>query len=65
PATWYAGLLHDIDEFKSDRNFKICIVSQSSKQSMSINEDLNRRYPDLKIEILIGSDSGATKKDYF
>ena len=65
PAKWEAGLLKDIDEFKSDPNFRICIVSQSTKQAMSINEDLNRRYPDLKIKILTGSDSGATKKDYF
>ncbi|MFM7985958.1 MAG: hypothetical protein ACKPKO_42245 [Candidatus Fonsibacter sp.] len=57
--------MKDIDEFNSDPNFKICIVSQASKQAMSINEDLNRRYPDLKINILTGSDSGATKNDYF
>ncbi|MFM7989370.1 MAG: hypothetical protein ACKPKO_59660, partial [Candidatus Fonsibacter sp.] len=46
-------------------NFRICIVSHSSKQAMSINKDLNRIYPDLKIKILTGSDSGATKKDNF
>ena len=32
---------------------------------MSINEDLIRRYPELKIKILTGSDSGTTKKEYF
>jgi len=65
PDKLEAGLLKDIDEFKSDPNFKLRIVSQSSKQAMSTNEDLNRRYPDLKINILTGSDSGATKKEYF
>ena len=55
PATWEAGLLKDIDEFRnSDPNFRICIVSQSSKQAMSINEDLVLKFPELKIWILIG-----------
>ena len=40
-ATWEAGLLKDIDELrKNEPNFRICIVSQSSKQAMSINEGL-------------------------
>ena len=59
------GLLKAIDEFKKHPpNFRISIVSQSSKQAMSINEDLIRRYPELKINILAGSDSGMTKKEY-
>ena len=54
-AKWEAGLLKDIDEFRnSDPNFRICIVSQSSKQAMSINEDLVLKFPELKIRILIG-----------
>ena len=36
PAKWEDGLRKDIDTFKnSDPNFKIYIVSQSSKQAMS------------------------------
>ena len=40
------GLLKGIDEFKNaDPNFRICIVSQSSRPAMSINEDLIRKVP--------------------
>ena len=65
PANWEAGLLNDIDEFQNaDPNFRIRIVSQSFKQAISSNDDLIRRYPELKIKILSGSDSGMTTKEY-
>ena len=61
-AKWEARLLHDINKFNNyEPNFKICIVSQSSNQSINTNEDLIRKYPDLKIKLLTGSDSGITK----
>ena len=61
-AKWEARLLHDINKFNNyEPNFKICIVSQSSNQTMSVNDDLVQKYPALKINILTGSDSGITK----
>ena len=58
--------MKDIDEFKNnDPNIKICIIPQSSKQAMSINANLIRNHPALNINILTGSDSGMTKKEYF
>ena len=46
PATWAAGMLNYIAEVKrADPNFRICIVSQLSKQAMGINEDMLWRYP--------------------
>lgn len=66
PANSDVGLLKDIYDFKkSDPNFRVCIVSQSSTQAMSINNDLIRRYAKLNIHILTGSDSGMAQKDYF
>lgn len=66
PAIWEDGLHKDIDNVKnSDPNFKICIVSQSSKQAMSLHDDIMRRHSDLKINVLTGYDSGITKKACF
>ena len=49
-------LSKDIDEFKkTDPTFRICIVSHSSKQAMSINADLICRYPELNIKIQTGA----------
>ena len=54
-----------VHEFtRADSSFRIFIVLQSSEQAMSINEDLIRRYPESKIKILTGSDSGMIKKAY-
>ena len=55
-----------IDKFKNiDSNFRICIISQSSKQCMSLNDDIMNKHPKLKIKMLTGTDSGITKKDFF
>ena len=51
--------------YKDDSSFRVCIVSQSSAQAISIEEDLKTRFPDLKLERLIGLDNGFTKKEYF
>ena len=49
-AKWEVGLLKDIDEFKMS-------------PAMSINEDLIRKYPELKINVIMGSNSGITKNE--
>jgi hypothetical protein len=56
----------DLEKFyKDDSSFRVCIVSQSSMQAVSIEEDLKTRFPHLKVKRLIGLDSGLTKKEYF
>ena len=47
-----------------DPNFRICIISQSSKQCMSLEDDIMKKHPELKIKMLTGTDSGVTKKAY-
>ena len=66
PAIWEDEMYKDIDEFKNmDPNFRICIISQSSKQCMSLNDNIMKKHPELKINMLTGTDSGITKKAYF
>ena len=65
-AKWEAKLHRDLETFyNEDKTFRICIVSQSSTQGLSLEEDLTRRFPLLKIKRLVGMDSGLTKKEYF
>lgn len=62
---WEQGLHRDIETFKQqDPKFRICIVSQSSSQIVSLEEDLKRRFPDIKVKRLIGIDGGETKKKF-
>ena len=62
---WEQGLHKDIETFKQqDPRFRICIVSQSSSQAISLEEDLKTRFPDLKVKRLIGIDGGETKKQF-
>ena len=62
---WEATLHKDIETFKQeDPSFRICIVSQSSTQALSLESDLQTRFPDLKVKRLIGIDSGETKKQF-
>jgi len=62
---WEATLHKDIETFKQeDPTFRICIVSQSSTQALSLESDLQTRFPELKVKRLIGIDSGQTKKQF-
>ena len=55
----------DIETFRQqDPLFRVCIVSQSSSQAISLEEDLKTRFPDLKVKRLIGIDGGETKKQF-
>ena len=66
PANWEDEMYKDIDEFKNmDPNFRICIISQSSKQCMSLNDNIMKKDPELKIKMLTGTHSGITKTVYF
>ena len=52
PAIWEDEMYKDIDEFKNmDPNFRICIISQSSKQCMSLNDNIMKKHPELKIKM--------------
>jgi hypothetical protein len=65
-AKWEAKLHRDLEGFyQSDPGFRVCIVSQSSGQALSLESDLGDRFPHLKIKRLVGIDSGMTKKQYF
>jgi hypothetical protein len=60
---WENQLHNDIEKFKiDDPDFKICICSQSAKLAENLNNDLQDKYPNLKILKLTGLDSGKTKK---
>ena len=62
---WEATLHKDLETFQQeDPNFRVCIVSQSSTQALSLEEDLRTRFPLLKVKRLIGIDSGGTKKQF-
>ena len=62
---WENQLYNDIENFKlDDPNFKICICSQSAKLAEILKNDLQDKYPNLKILKLTGLDSGKTKKDF-
>ena len=62
---WENELYNDIEKFKlEDPNFKICICSQSATLAVNLHDDLEVRYPDLKIANLTGLDSGKTKKNF-
>ena len=66
PAKWEYNTYKDIDKFKNiDPNFRICIISQSSKHCMSLNGDIMQKYIELKINMLTGTDSVNTKQAYF
>ena len=63
---WEAKMHKDLEKFyKDDSSFRVCIVSQSSTQALSIEEDLKTRFPYLKVKRLIGLNSGLTKKEFF
>ena len=60
---WDAKLHSDLENFyKNDSSFRVCIVSQSSNQALSIEEDCRGRFPYLNIKRLIGMDSGRRKR---
>ena len=62
---WEAKLHSDMENFcKIDQSLRVCVVSESSNQAVSIEEDLGGRFPYLKVKRLIGIDSGMTKKEY-
>ena len=49
PAKWEDKMYKDIEKLKNiDPNFRICIISQSSKQCMSLNDDIMKKHPELK-----------------
>jgi hypothetical protein len=57
------GCMRDLERFYAeDKNFRVCIVSQSSTQALSLEEDLKTRFPHLTVKRLVGLDSGETKK---
>ena len=57
--------MHGIYTFKrDDPNFRIRIISQRSKQGMSVQDNLNHRRPDLKIKVLTWAESGITKTQF-
>lgn len=62
---WEQGLHKDLETFqRQDPTFRVCIVSQSSTQALSLEEDLRTRFPNLKVKRLVGIDSGETKKQF-
>jgi len=62
---WEATLHSDIERFyNEDPSFLICVVSQSSSQAQSLEEDLKKRFSQLVVKRLVGLDSGETKKQF-
>ena len=63
PIKWERQLHADLERYyEQDRGFRVCIVSQSSTQALSLEEDLKQRFPHLSVKRLVGLDSGETKK---
>ena len=62
---WEMQLQDDLERFyEEDKNFRICIVSQSSNQALSLEDALKEKCPHLNVQRLVGLDSGKTKKDF-
>jgi hypothetical protein len=60
---WETQLHSDLKRFhEQDHNFRVCIVSQSSSQAVSLEESLRDKFPNLTVRRLVGTDCGATKK---
>jgi hypothetical protein len=65
PVKWEKQLHRDIESFyEEDKGFRTGIVSQSSSQVLSLEQDLRERFPHLTIKRLVGVDSGETKKQF-
>ena len=46
---WEVKMHKDFEKFYRDvSSFRVCCISQSSTQALSIEEDLKTRFPDLK-----------------
>ena len=62
---WEMQLQDDLERFYAeDKNFRVCIASQSSNQALSLEDALKEKYPHLNVQRLVGLDSGKTKKDF-
>ena len=62
PTKWEAGLHSDLERFYAeDKNFRVCIVSQSSTQALSLEEDLKTRFPHLTVKRLAGWIAGRRR----
>jgi hypothetical protein len=63
-SKWETQLHADLQRFhRADAGFRVCIVSQSSSQAVSLEESLRDKFPNLRVRRLVGTDSGATKKE--
>ena len=62
---WERQLHGDIERFHGqDPKFRVAVVSQSSTQALSLEEDLRQRFPSICVRRLVGLDSGETKKQF-
>ncbi|MFM7989316.1 MAG: hypothetical protein ACKPKO_59380, partial [Candidatus Fonsibacter sp.] len=60
---WNTQLDADLAKYYAeDPQFRVCIVSQSSTKVLVLETELKEQFPHLKIKLLIGSDSGETKR---
>ena len=63
-SNWKTQLHADLQRYhQEDPGFRVCIVSQSSSQAVSLEESLRDKFPNLCVRRLVGTDSGATKKE--
>ena len=62
---WENQLHEDLNRFyQEDKNFKICICSQSSSEADLLGKSLQSQFPHLTIKTLLGTDSGETKREF-